>query len=153
MAFLDWLFGSGSGASTEMDASALADMYPDGDPLFSGYGDLGGLVDPYAYPNIATDIGPSVADLTPPDWKKYLGAAGAVGKALGANKQQVLAEGRMLGADRVSSTRPKDFGVKQSPYAAPSYLAGSIDYNKMVNNLVAGLLKQQIRRTNLKTLV
>lgn len=153
MAFLDWLFGSGSSVSTGMDASALADMYPHGDPNFSGYGDLGGLVDPYMYPNIATDIGPSVADLTPPDWGKYLGAAEAVGKALGANKQQVLAEGRMLGADRVSSTRPKDFGTKQSPYAAPSYLSGSIDYNKMVNNLVAGLLKQQIRRTNLRTLV
>ena len=41
----------------------------------------------------------------------------------------------------------------ESPYAAPSYLAGSVDYNKMVGQLVNTLLKGNIRPRRINPLL
>jgi len=139
-----------------MDASALADPPPS---FLDGYRDKygvehGGLVDPYRYPNIATDIGPSVEDLIPTDWDSFFkNVEEARGKLQKIQGPEVLARGQMLGADRVSSAGVRGFGTQKSPYAAPSYLTGSVDYNKMVAKMMEGLLKQRIRKVDIRTLV
>ena len=45
------------------------------------------------------------------------------------------------------------YSPQQSPYAAPSYLQGSTEYNKQVGQLVQALLRGQIRGRSIKSLI
>jgi hypothetical protein len=45
------------------------------------------------------------------------------------------------------------YSPQQSPYAAPSYLQGSTEYNKQVGKLVEALLRNQIRGRSIKSLI
>ena len=45
------------------------------------------------------------------------------------------------------------YSPQESPYAAPSYLQGSTDYNKQVGKLVQALLRNQIRGRSIKSLI
>lgn len=73
---------------------------------------------------------------------------GSLGKQPGA-----LAQSGRLSSPSMSGGRRGSYSAMQSPYQTPTYLASSLDYNKMVNQLVTGLLKQNVRRTKLSTLV
>lgn len=83
---------------------------------------------------------------------KVAEAAEAVGKVLGAKGPEVLAKGGTAPLPGVPAPL-KGYAATKSPYAAPSYLSGSVDYNKMVGNLVAGLLKQRIRSPKISSLL
>ena len=54
-----------------------------------------------------------------------------------------------MGRGRVSGMT----GERPYPYAAPSYLAGSVDYNKLVGQLVNTLLKGNIRPRRINPLL
>jgi len=73
---------------------------------------------------------------------------GSLGKQPGA-----LAQSGRLSSPSMSGGRRGSYSAMQSPYQTPTYLASSLDYNKMVAQLVTGLLKQNVRRTKLSTLV
>jgi hypothetical protein len=45
------------------------------------------------------------------------------------------------------------YSPQESPYAAPSYLQGSTEYNKQVGQLVQALLRGQIRGRSIKSLI
>ncbi len=73
---------------------------------------------------------------------------GSLGKQPGA-----IAQSGRLPSPSIPGGRRGSFSETQSPYQTPTYLASSLDYNKMINQLVTGLLKQNVRRTKLSTLV
>ena len=82
-----------------------------------------------------------------------------VGKALeGASKigdfsPKVIGKtSRQPGVDMPSVSGGR-YSPQQSPYAAPSYLQGSTDYNKQVGQLVQALLRGQIRGRSIKSLI
>ena len=83
------------------------------------------------------------------DAKKALEGASKIGgltpKALGGT-------GRLPSVDMPSVSGGR-YSPQQSPYAAPSYLQGSTDYNKQVGQLVQALLKGQIRGRSIKSLI
>jgi hypothetical protein len=64
-----------------------------------------------------------------------------------------LAQSGRMSSPSLRQGSRRGFRGFESPYQTPTYLASSLDYNKAVNQLVAGLLKQNIRRTKLSTLV
>lgn len=83
---------------------------------------------------------------------KVAEAAESVGKVLGTKGPGALATGGTAPLPGVPAPL-KGYAATKSPYAAPSYLAGSIDYNKMVGNLVASLLKQRTRSPKISSLL
>jgi len=82
-----------------------------------------------------------------------------VGKALeGASKIGGLTPKALGGTGRLPSVNMPSvsrgrYSPTESPYAAPSYLQGSRDYNKQVGQLVQALLRGQIRGRNIKSLI
>jgi hypothetical protein len=76
-----------------------------------------------------------------------------LGKTLATPEIKPLAQSGRMSSPSLGQGSRKGFRRLESPYQTPTYLASSVDYNKAVNQLVAGLLKQNIRRTKLSTLV
>ena len=83
------------------------------------------------------------------DYGKALEGASKIGdfspKAIGGT-------GRQPGVNMPSVSGGR-YVPQQSPYAAPSYLQGSTDYNKQVGQLVQALLRGQIRGRSIKSLI
>ena len=83
------------------------------------------------------------------DAKKALEGASKIGdfspKVIGKTSRQP-------GVDMPSVSGGR-YSPQQSPYAAPSYLQGSTEYNKQVGQLVQALLRGQIRGRSIKSLI
>ena len=76
-----------------------------------------------------------------------------LGKKLATPEIKPLAQSGRMSSPSLREGSRRGFRGLESPYQTPTYLASSLDYNKAVNQLVSGLLKQNIRRTKLSTLV
>jgi hypothetical protein len=76
-----------------------------------------------------------------------------LGKKLATPEIKPLAQSGRMSSPSLREGSRRGFRGFESPYQTPTYLASSVDYNKAVNQLVSGLLKQNIRRTKLSTLV
>jgi hypothetical protein len=151
--------GAPSAMGSGMDASAIGDMYTGaGDPTQGrGYGNDGGLVDPYLAQNLATDIGPSVRDLTPTDYKKVMGdlsktLEGVSGKLKDGSAATLAKSGALPGGISMGGSKGS-YRDEANPYDVPSYLQSSQEYSNQTAKMVNSLLKGYIRTRSIKSLI